>query len=468
NAANKANLAEHLLGCHKTFMPYLGQIPKTTTSMAVLYRINATDLSNLSTLSSTYEYTTDASPPSYLFWTPPPTPAAWDQSDIYRVYAKIKDTEGLGGVTLYYSLNGGATWSSRAMSFSTGSSTEANYTTTIPSTGSSSWVNYYYQAFDRSGNSARKPTSGVFSYQTSDSPSFASIISNPTVGSLQSSVRITATITDPDVVSLARAYYRFGTSGAWTEVNCTAGTNDRWYTDVAPPTTSGTMYYYFTARDTIGVWATSSTSNYFVDGTLPTAEITAVTPQYPSATDSVIINGSVYDDRGLVTANFQYKYGVNGTVTNVTSTGTGGRHYIDRNPSSGMTSSYLSRYYYMSDELGYLNLYIHSSDDDSIWIRVRAWRPSYGWTNLYYDTWDDNGTKIDTSYVGMGYTQFHVYMYEQYDGDGYDYIYYRVSYTDGDPYVNATIPGPGYSSWVYYSLSATDQAGNTNSTTWSR
>ncbi|MCK5252567.1 MAG: hypothetical protein KAQ96_06445, partial [Thermoplasmata archaeon] len=229
NATNKAKLAEHLLDCHKTFMPFSGQIPKTTTSMTVLYKINATDLSNLSTQSTTYEYTTDASPPSYLYWTPPPTPAAWDQSDSYYVYAKIKDAEGLGGVTLHYSLNGGATWSSRAMSFSSGNSTEANYTTTIPSTGSSSWVNYYYQAYDRSGNSARKPTSGVFSYQTSDAPSFASLTSHPVTGSLQSTVRVIATITDPDVVSLARAYYRLGSSGTWTVVNCTAGTNDRWY-----------------------------------------------------------------------------------------------------------------------------------------------------------------------------------------------------------------------------------------------
>ncbi|MCK4969276.1 MAG: hypothetical protein KAS77_02065, partial [Thermoplasmata archaeon] len=178
-----------------------------------------------------------------------------------------------------------------------------------------------------------------------------------------------------------------------------------------------------------------------------------------------IINGSVYDDRGLVTANFQYKYGTSGNVTNMTTTGVGGTFYTDRNPSSGTTSYTLSKYYYMTQELGYVNLYIHSSDNDTIYIYFRAYSPSTGWVYLYQNNNDNSGTKIDKDFFGMGYTQFNVYMYDQ---EGNDDIYYKVSYTDGEPVVNATIPGPGYSTWVYYRLSATDQAGNTNSTTWSR
>jgi len=464
----QANMAEHLLGAHRAFMPYGGPIPATGSTGKVLFKINATDSSNLSIESGLFEYTTDGDFPSFTGVLTPPSPAGYDQSDNYDVWAAVTDETYLGGVIIHYSLDGGSTWSSKEMSASSGNSTVANYTSYIPYTGSTTWVNYYYEVYDRAHNSARNPVSTVYAYRTSDAPVFTTVVNVPTAGNKVDDVTITATVVDPDVVTEVKLYYRYRVgSGPYTVVNCTAGTNNRWSALVPPPgdDTVTNVQYYLMARDTIGVWSYSSTYTYVVDNTVPGAIIDGWDPDNPDENTAVTVNGRVWDDKSNLKRRFEYKYGEAGTVTSDEASVTYYGETSERTPSSGQTRSSYYRYYYMSDQLDHLNLYIYSSGTHN-YLYVRAYnQSSYNWETLHYNTYTPEGTVLNQSYYGRDYSQIRI------DADGYsssDYWYMIVTYTDGDPSVNVTIPAPGYSTWVYFRLKAIDHANNVNTTKWHR
>ncbi len=466
NSTVQANLAEHLLGAHRAFMPYGGQIPATGSTCRVLFKINATDNSNLSIESGLYEYTTDGTSPTFSSVRTPPSPAGYDQTDNYDVWAAVSDETYLGGVMIHYSLDGGSTWSYKEMTRSTGNNTVANYTSYIPYTSSSTWVNYYYEAYDRAHNTARNPASTVYAYRTSDAPVFSNVVNVPTAGNKNTNVTVTATIIDADVVAEAKLYYRYGTSlGPYTVVNCTAGTNDRWSASIPPPSddTITTVRYYVSARDTIGVWAYSSTYSYDVDSHVPSAVIDDWDPDHPDENTAVTVSGRVWDDKANVKRRFEYKYGETGTVNADEASVTYYGETSARYPSSGSTRYGSYRYYYMNDQLGDLYLWVYSSGTHN-YVRVTAYnQSSYNWETLHYNTYTPEGVVINQSYFGRDYDRIRV----EVDAYGYYETYYWiVKYTDGNPHVNVTIPAPGYSTWVYFRLKAIDNANNINTTQW--
>ncbi|MCK4971036.1 MAG: hypothetical protein KAS77_10920, partial [Thermoplasmata archaeon] len=466
NSTTQANLAEHLIGAHRAFMPFGGLIPATGSTGKVLFKINATDSSNLSIESGLYEYTTDGTPPAFSSVRTPPSPAGYDQTDNFDVWAAVTDETYLGGVIIHYSLDGGSTWNYKEMMRTTGNNTVANYTSYIPYTSTSTWVNYYYEAYDRAHNTARNPVSTLYAYRTSDAPVFSSVVNVPTAGNKNTNVTVTATIIDPDVVAEAKLYYRYGTgSGPYTVVNCTAGTNDRWIASIPPPSddTITSVRYYVMARDTIGVWAYSSTYTYVVDGIIPSAVIDGWDPEHPDENTAVTVSGRVWDDKSDLRRRFEYKYGATGTINADEASVTYYGETSDRYPSSGTTRNGYSRYYYMTDQLGDLYLFVDSSGTHN-YVQVTAYnQSSYNWETLHYNSYTPEGVVINQSYYGRDYDRIRVYVDGAYSND---YYYWSVRYTDGDPGVDVTIPAPGYSTWVYFRLKAIDIANNVNATKW--
>jgi len=464
SASVQADLAEHLRECHVTFMPHSGQIPASVTTKRVLYRINATDLSNLSTQTNSYEYTTDGALPWFNGALRPPSPAGWDQSRTFPVWANVSDESQLDRVVLHYSLNGGTTWATVTMTMASGNATTRNYTASIPATGTYTWVNYWYEVFDRANNSAREPSSTVLAYQTSDAPTITGVSNSPSVGGKTDPVTATATVRDPDTVAIVRVLYRYGT-GTWSPVNATAGTNDRWDADIPSPGYTVTVSYRFEARDTVGVWATSSVYTYQVDGDPPVVTVGGYSPTNPSATAATTVNGSARDDASGMTTRVQYRYGQSGAVGNLTPSFLT-RTSTDRNPDSGYTYGILSATYNLPSELLYLNVYTYSSDSDTLYVRVRGYRNSTSaWEDIYYASSTNTGTKVNRHWTSSGYGAFSVYVY---DTEGNDATYYNITYRYLTNDLQASVPGPGYSTWVYYRVSATDAAGNTATTEWKR
>lgn len=465
NSTIQANLAAHLKMAHVAYMPYSGQVPASGSSMKVLYRINATDLSNLSSQTNSYEYVTDGVLPTFSSVAIPPSPAAWDQTRTFQVWANVMDDTYLGGMVLHYSLNAGSSWSTRTMSKTSGNNTHGNYSATIPAAGSSTWVNYWYEVTDRAGNSAKDPATTVYSYQTSDAPVISGITLNPSTGGAVNPVTVTATVRDPDVVTLVRVIYRYGT-GNWVNLTATAGTNDRWSADIPSPGSSGIVYFYIEARDSVGVWSTSNTFSYNVDGNPPEVTIGTHKPQYPSSSTAVTVNGTAKDREGLVTPRIEYKYGSGGTVVSLVPNFQPGMDLTDRNPSSGYRyGGSMTKTYYHGPQLYYLNLYAWTDDYDTLYVRVRAYRNSTSSWDTIYQGSGGNGYRIDRHWTSSGYGAFEVYIY---DSDYNDDYYYNVTYRVGGPTLNATIPAPGFSTWVYYRVTASDPAGNTNATLWQK
>ncbi len=464
SSAIRANLVAHLKETHVAYMPYSGPVPASGTSMKVLYRINATDLSNLSSQTNSYEYTTDGVLPTFSSSLKPPSPAAWDQTRTFPVWAVVDDDIYLGRMVLHYSLNGGSTWNTVSMNKFSGNSTHGNYTATIPATWSSTWVNYWYEVFDRANNSAKDPATTVYSYQTSDPPTISGLHSTPTVGNAVNPVTVSATIRDPDVVSTARVTYRYGT-GPWHTLVATAGTNDLWSASIPTPGNTTIVYYFFEARDTVGVWATSGTATYTVDGNPPKVKVDVHSPEYPSSSTVVKVNGTASDGEGAVTPLVQYKVGSGGSIVGLVPTFDPAM-YTDRNPTSGYKyGGYLTKTYYLKDELTYLNLYAWTDDYDTLYVRVRCYRNSTGSWETIYASSGGNGYRIDRYWTSSGYGAFEVYVY---DSDYNDDYYYNITYKAGGSKLHAMIPAPGFSTWVYYRITATDAAGNTNATQWYR
>jgi PKD repeat protein len=466
NTTVRSNLAKHLKDIHGAYMPYGGQIPKTTTSKKVLYKINATDISNLSTQSTNYEYTTDGSAPKVIAAGGVPSPAGWDQSKTFPVWVNVTDETYLGPVYVRYTTNSGTTWTSITLTRTWGNSTAANYSGNIPATVTSQWVSFYYLVYDRAMNPTRYPSTS-YSYQTSDAPVISSVGYSPSNPGGTTNVTVTGTVVDPNVVNNVELWYRFG-SGNWSLVNMTAGTNDRWSGTIPGPKKTGTMYYYLKAMDKVGVWTTSTTYSYYVDGEPPSVAIRSITPQYPSATTNVGVEGYAYDTGSLTTVSLQYRYG-NGTISTV-GLGTTTRSILnDRNPASGTRRGVtLSKTYSFDGVLEYLYVYCYSSDSDTLYVNIEGYNAtSSAWERIYYQNSYSPGTgvKVNSIIKSDGYTQWRI-SYRDYENN--DYIYYSCTYWVLSTKFTGTIPGPGYSTWVHYRLVATDESSNTKTTSWAK
>ena len=202
--------------------------------------------------------------------------------------------------------------------------------------------------------------------------------------------------------------------------------------------------------DTVGPAADTSAPRY---------QAFSPDPQYPGPGRPVDVTARVMDESDNLSVNVSYGYD-NSTWTTVSASKSGNmtQQLTDRNPASGSTSGTLARTYTPNAEITHLNVYIYSADHDSCWVRIRGYDPMTStWTNLYYSTSTNDGTKLDADLWGSGYTQWDIRFY---DTEGNDAIYYTSTYRVLHQNYTARIPAAGVQPKVYYFFNTTDPSGN--------
>ncbi|MEM2641503.1 MAG: DNRLRE domain-containing protein [Thermoproteota archaeon] len=117
------------------------------------WSIEAVDnLDNTETWSGSFTLAVDTTPPTVSDLSAPASPAFGEQ---ITVTCTVSDElSGVEEVTLYYSTNGGASWTEVAMTLQAG-----RYVGTIPSQAPFTNVQYYVEAVDRAGNRHQTPVS---------------------------------------------------------------------------------------------------------------------------------------------------------------------------------------------------------------------------------------------------------------------------------------------------------------------
>ncbi|MBO3840465.1 MAG: DNRLRE domain-containing protein [Candidatus Brockarchaeota archaeon] len=117
------------------------------------WSIEAVDnLDNAETWSGSFTLAVDTAPPTVSDLSAPASPAFGEQ---ITITCTVSDAlSGVEEVTLYYSTNGGASWTEVAMTLQAG-----RYVGTIPSQAPFTNVQYYVEAVDRAGNRHQTPVS---------------------------------------------------------------------------------------------------------------------------------------------------------------------------------------------------------------------------------------------------------------------------------------------------------------------
>ena len=458
-----SNLADHLLDIRAELTPFSVQVPKTTTSQTVEYMFHVTDLSNLSFLSGIYSYTTDGQGPVVTGAGGPPSPPLLWLEDSHSVWVTVTDETFLSGVKVVYSFDNGSTWQSRSLSRTSGNDNAAQYTGSIPPTYTYGWVWYHYEVLDRAMNWMRYPVSSEYQYRTSDRPGIANIYATPMHAPISTMVTVSADLTDNEGVVSADLIYRVD-AGASSTVSMTHGVGDKWSASFTSPSYTARVYFYLRVTDNLAMVIDSTDRYIIVDNDAPTASTTVVTPDYPNAHNSTYVNATAHDTLTSLDVYMDYKYGSSGTINSTYLGKMGQIEVVDQLPASGTTTTTLTKTYSLptGSVVGRVTLRVWSKDHSNVYVYLRGLKSSGSWETIYLSTSTTDGIKVDKSVELSGYTQLYV---SYYDVDR-DPFYYNLTYTHVNADLTLDIPGPNYSTWVYYRIRIIDEVGLTNTSAW--
>ncbi|MCK5251703.1 MAG: PKD domain-containing protein [Thermoplasmata archaeon] len=315
---------------------FQGQIPNTGSSITVLYHINATDLSDLSTVSSIFQYTTDSGYPIVTAAGEGPIPPLLELSVDFPVWINITDDEYIGGAFVRYSYDNQATWSDQPLKQLNGNETNATWSGYVPAPGVNAWVDFHYVVFDRANNMLRYPTgTTVHRYYASDIPAISDVSYNPPIANTTTITTVTANITDIDGIAIVELNYQVDSS-EWTTVSMVSTIDDEWSATITSPGNTSMVYFYIHFHDTVGMYSNSSTKSYLVDTTPPVIELGLRDPEYVSASVPVAVDATVTDSETAVTlVQFTYRVGDVGPFTYLGVTYEGDDIYSTIIPSTG-------------------------------------------------------------------------------------------------------------------------------------
>jgi PKD repeat protein len=459
-----ATLALHLQDVHHRFMPYGALIPKTTTSTTVEYKYHVTDLSGLWFMSDLYNYTTDGLDPVVTADNGAPSPPLMWIEVPYSVWIDITDDTYIQNSNLVYSYDNGTSWTTVAMVRTSGTTTAARWSSTVPAPYVPCYVWYYFQVWDRAGNYIVHPSSSFRNYRSTDMAVISDITASPHIINATGSSTITATVTDSNGISGVKMVYRQGMTGTETVINMTQGTGDTWSVTITSPGITTRMYFYLSATESLG-FVTNSTDRYIiVDCDKPFFTTSGWSPTYPNATNPTQVTGTGDDALSSMDVWLDYKWGPTGAI-NSTHIGLGAHQEVtDRYPTTGTTTGTISRYYDITSGsvAGRVTLRIFSEDHLSCYVYMRGYSSTNGWQYILSPTTTTDGIKVDKSVQASGFTRLHVYFYDTQR----DPFYMNLTYTSVDTDLTATIPPPTFSTVVYYRFRGTDQVGNSNFSTW--
>ncbi|MHC4605252.1 MAG: PKD domain-containing protein, partial [Planctomycetota bacterium] len=368
----------------------------------------------------------------------------------------------IGGANVIYSYDNGTTWVVRPLSRTSGTTTDAQWSSYIPAPYTPVYVWYYYDVWDRAANNIRYPTTGQLWYRSTDKPHIANITVSPSIINATGSTVITTDVYDFDGVTDVKLAYRKGT-GTETVVSMTQGSGDSWSATISNLGTTSRVYFHITATELLGYTVNSTDRWFIVDDTDPFFTTTGFDPTYPNATNPTTVSGTANDGLSSMDVWMDYKYGASGTeVTSYMGTG-GHQEYVDRNPTTGTTTATLNRNYYTTSGsvVGRVTLRLWSDDHASNYIYLRGYKGS-SWSYIISPTVTTDGIKFDGSVEASGYDRLYIYFYDQ----NRDPFYYEITYTEVSDDFSHEVPAPTYSTWVYYRIRGTDQVGNSNTSSW--
>ncbi len=273
-----------------------GTIPGQVYGTTVLYYVEAYDNAGNSAIDdnsgSYYSYfVDDFTPPvvTSVTWTPSGTIMYYQDVTVTAHVTEDADASGVASVTLYYSIDGGSTWTSVSMSLTSGTNYAGDWTGIIPKQPYGTTIYFYIEAIDGEGNSIIDPATGYYTYTVNGDdipPEINSITANVSLTNVMyyHFVKITANITEDLALygyasGIDDVYLYYSTDGGttWNSIRMTLDTGDEWngtWTGVIPRQPWNThVMFYIEAFDQAGNVATSDTYEYTVgDDILPTIE----------------------------------------------------------------------------------------------------------------------------------------------------------------------------------------------------
>ena len=315
---------------------FQGQIPNTGASITVLYHINATDLSDLSSSSTIFQYTTDSGYPIVTAAGEGPIPPLLELTVDFPVWINITDDEYIGGAFVRYSYDNKATWSDQSLKQLNGNETNATWSGYVPAPGVNAWVDFHYVVFDRANNMLRYPTgTTVHRYYASDIPAISDVSYTPPIANTTTITTVTANITDLDGIAIVELNYQVDSSD-WTTVSMVRTIDDEWSGTITSPGFTSMVFFYIHFHDTVGLYSNSTTRSYLVDTTPPVIELSLWDPEYVNASVPVAVDATVKDSETAVTlVQITYRVGDVGPFINLGVTYEGDDIYSAIIPSTG-------------------------------------------------------------------------------------------------------------------------------------
>jgi len=429
-----------------------GVIPGPGYSTWVQYYAQVIDDSGNTNTSGIYTYFADGDAPEIKDISNISSPRATNAH--IPIIVNITDNFGLDLENVHLWYDNGSGWTSIQMSPVSGNHTNATFQCYIPPTLIETTVFYYVWAAD---NASNHNSSVTLSYLTNTPPSITNIIHIPQFPNGTMPVNVSCDITDVDGVGSATLYYSGdGVTFTPTPMNSVGGFT---YNGTIPGLGTPYVYYYIEASDTNGFSDISPTTSFFVDVEQPHIGIPNLAPPNPNASVDVNVSFSVWDNVGVANVTLHYTYDIitwyTSPVGNTTATITG------RNPPSGFTQGDLFATYTNNNQLiNYLYVYAWSADNDTLYVNIEGYNPSTSTWETIYDGMGNSGVKADITYVIPIYTQWRILVDDTEDNDNIDY---NFIYSIASHY--SLIPGPGYSTWVHYYITARDEANNQNVST---
>ncbi len=405
-----------------TFQAY---IPPANAETTVFYYVEVMDNASNANVSITKNYLTNLPPFIENVTNVPEYP---NGTTAVTVYANITDSDGISSATLYYSTDG-ITYTPTSMNIFSGDI----YNGTIPAIGSTTIVYYYISATDTNGFSNSSP---IFTYFVdAEPPDFGTPGIDPEYPNATVDVNVTIDITDNIEVKNATLFYSYdGITWYNTSMNSTGG-----------PGVGGNFYEYDVESGPSG-WthyqlAGSAGDNWVISSARSLSPVNSwYSGQEPGANwgDSCLESPLFTNLPPFTTLTFWHWYEfypsfqIDGGIVEINN-GTG---WVQITPIGGYDTTLASGY---QNPLEGLDAFTFTSG---------------GWQQETFNL---------SAYAGEDIRiRFHVGWNNVNDGprEGW-YIDNVTLYSDFGGW-ESLIPGPGYSTWVYYYVNATDQANNTN------
>ncbi len=378
------------------------------------------------------------------------------------VYANVTDNRYIERCRLAWSTDN-ATWNHVEMDKISGSLTAAQFRGFIPLPSANTTIYYKVKGIDMGSSVGQSP---VVFFVWDPPPRVTDVTATPVIINGTGSSTITASITDDDSISSVSLMYRVGPSGTENQVAMAQGIGDSWSASIGNFGVTANVYYHVTVFDANVVPFSSPDHVLFVDADPPAIADHYIDPEYPNCTEETTVHLELVDNLSPTELWVDHKVGWTGTVQ-TTDLGTGGqRLYTDRNPSTGYTASTLGRYYYAPSDsvFGRVLLSVHSWDHSGLYVRVIGYRSGGGSSYIRYTTSATDGIVVDTNVTDSDFYRLYVNIYDM-DGSP---VYYDLTYTTINKDFSITVPGPGYSIWVWYRVRGTDSLHNSDTSQWYR